>query len=57
MTWNDCLALGPTRLAQLIGCPITTAHSWMRRSGPPEWQREIFRQWVEAAMRAEARKK
>jgi uncharacterized protein YjcR len=42
MTWDDCLALGATRLAAILGCPVTTAHSWIRRSGPPDWQKAIF---------------
>jgi hypothetical protein len=57
MTWQDCLDLGPTRLSRLLGCPITTAHSWIRRSGPPEWQRQIFAEIVEAKMAAEAKKR
>jgi len=42
MTWDDCLALGATRLSAILGCPVTTAHSWIRRSGPPEWQKMLF---------------
>jgi uncharacterized protein YjcR len=42
MTWDDCLALGATRLAAILGCPVTTAHSWIRRSGPPDWQKSIY---------------
>lgn len=42
MTWNECLALGATRLAACLGCPVTTAHSWIRRSGPPDWQKAIY---------------
>lgn len=42
MTWDDCLALGATRLAAILGCPVTTAHSWIRRSGPPDWQKAIY---------------
>lgn len=42
MTWDDCLALGATRLSAILGCPVTTAHSWIRRSGPPEWQKQLF---------------
>jgi uncharacterized protein YjcR len=42
MTWDDCLALGATRLAAILGCPVTTAHSWIRRSGPPNWQKAIY---------------
>jgi len=42
MTWDDCLALGATKLAAILGCPVTTAHSWIRRSGPPDWQKAIF---------------
>ena len=42
MTWDDCLALGATRIAAILGCPVTTAHSWIRRSGPPDWQKAIY---------------
>jgi uncharacterized protein YjcR len=42
MTWDDCLTLGATRLAAILGCPVTTAHSWIRRSGPPDWQKAIY---------------
>jgi len=37
MTWKDCKALGPTKLARLIGCPVQTASSWIHRSDPPSW--------------------
>jgi uncharacterized protein YjcR len=42
MTWNECLAMGATRLAACLGCPVTTAHSWIRRSGPAEWLQPIL---------------
>jgi hypothetical protein len=42
MTWDDCLELGATRLSAILGCPVTTAHSWIRRSGPPSWQQTLF---------------
>ena len=51
MTWDDCLALGATRLSAILGCPVTTAHSWIRRSGPPEWQKQLF---LAAILRAES---
>ena len=49
MTWDDCLALGATRLAAILGCPVTTAHSWIRRSGPPDWQKAIYLAVIVAA--------
>jgi uncharacterized protein YjcR len=49
MTWDDCLALGATRIAAILGCPVTTAHSWIRRSGPPEWQKALFLPVIEKA--------
>lgn len=42
MTWDDCLKLGPTKLAAILGCKTTTASSWIHRSGPPEWQKKYF---------------
>lgn len=42
MTWNECLALGATKLAAYLSCPVTTAHSWIRRSGPAEWLQPIL---------------
>lgn len=42
MTWNECLALGATKIADCLGCPVTTAHSWIRRSGPAEWLQPIL---------------
>ena len=53
MTWQDCLDLGPTRLSRLLGCPVTTAHSWIRRSGPPEWQIPIFAAFISRKIEAE----
>ena len=54
MTWNDLLKLGPTRIAALLGCPVTTAHTWIRRrGGPPEWQREKFLAAAKAVMERE----
>jgi hypothetical protein len=52
MNWDDCLALGATKIAGILGCPVTTAHSWIRRSGPPEWQKTLFT----AAIAAEVKK-
>lgn len=46
MTWNECLALGATKLAAYLGCPVTTAHSWIRRSGPAEWLQPILAAYV-----------
>ena len=51
MTWDDCLALGATRLAAILGCPVTTAHSWIRRSGPPDWQKSIYLAVIVAAQK------
>lgn len=51
MTWEDCLALGATRLAAILGCPVTTAHSWIRRSGPPDWQKAIYLPVIVAAQK------
>jgi uncharacterized protein YjcR len=51
MTWDDCLALGATRLATILGCPVTTAHSWIRRSGPPDWQKAIYLAVIVAAQK------
>lgn len=48
MTWEDCLALGATKIAAILGCPVTTAHSWIRRSGPPDWQKAIYLTVIEA---------
>lgn len=53
MTWDDCLALGATRLAAILGCPVTTAHSWIRRSGPPDWQKAIFAAFISRKIEAE----
>jgi hypothetical protein len=46
MTWNECLALGATKLAAILNCPVTTAHSWIRRSGPAEWLQPILAAYV-----------
>ncbi len=46
MTWNECLALGATKLAAILGCPVTTAHSWIRRSGPAAWLQPILAELV-----------
>lgn len=46
MTWNECLALGATKLAAYLNCPVTTAHSWIRRSGPVEWLQPILATYV-----------
>ena len=48
MEWEDALSLGPTKLSRILGCPLTTAHSWIRRSGPPEWQKPHFLKTIEA---------
>lgn len=46
MTWNECLALGATKLAAILNCPVTTAHSWIRRSGPADWLQPILAAYV-----------
>jgi len=51
MTWDDCLAIGATRLAAILGCPVTTAHSWIRRSGPPDWQKTHYLSAIVAAQK------
>lgn len=51
MTWDDCLALGATRLSAILGCPVTTAHSWIRRSGPPDWQKTHYIPAIVAAQK------
>ena len=51
MNWDECLALGATRLAAILGCPVTTAHSWIRRSGPPDWQKAIYMPVIVAAQK------
>lgn len=56
MTWQQCLDLGPTLLSRYLGCPVTTAHSWIRRSGPPAWQIALFIPIIEQAIAAEAGK-
>jgi len=53
MKWENCLKMGPTRLAEILGCPVTTAHSWIRRSGPPEWQKRILAAEVARRMKRE----
>ena len=42
MTWNECLALGATRLAACLGCSVSTAHTWIIRSGPAPWLQPIL---------------
>ena len=61
LTWADVLALGPTKIARTLGCPVTTASAWINqtdRSGQPEWQRQWFlRAFVVEERRPTARKK
>lgn len=54
MTWKQCLDLGPTKLAALLGCPVTTASSWIRRSGPPDWLQPILAAHATKAQQASA---
>jgi len=42
MTWDDCLALGATKLAACLGCSVSTAHTWIIRSGPAPWLQPIL---------------
>lgn len=42
MTWKDVLALGPTAISRAIGCPVTTASSWIHRGGPAEWEQNLI---------------
>lgn len=57
MTWQDCLNLGATRLARILGCPVSTAHSWIRRQAtgksPAAWEREILIAFITAQIEAE----
>lgn len=53
MTWQQCLDLGPTVLSRLLGCPVTTAHSWIRRSGPADWQKVIYAEFISRKLEAE----
>lgn len=51
MTWDDCLALGATKIARILGCPVSTANSWINRSGPADWQKRIFLPIIAAAVK------
>ena len=53
MTWQQCLDLGPTALSRLLGCPVTTAHSWIRRSGPADWQKVVYAEFISRKLEAE----
>jgi hypothetical protein len=53
MTWKQCLDLGSTVLSRLLGCPVTTAHSWIRRSGPADWQKVIYADFISGKIEAE----
>lgn len=53
MTWQECLDLGSTRLSRLLGCTVSTASSWIHRSGPPEWQQHIFAEFISRKIKAE----
>ncbi len=50
MTWDDCLALGATKLAACLGCSVSTAHTWIIRSGPAEWLKPILAAHVTRAL-------
>ena len=51
MTWDDCLALGATKLAACLGCSVSTAHTWIIRSGPGEWLKPILAAHVAAQIK------
>jgi len=51
MTWNECLALGATRLAACLGCSVSTAHTWIIRSGPASWLQPILEAHVTQQMK------
>jgi hypothetical protein len=51
MTWNECLALGATRLAACLGCSVSTAHTWIIRSGPAPWLQPILAAHVTQQMK------
>lgn len=53
MTWQQCLDLGPTVLSRVLGCPVTTAHSWIRRSGPADWQKVVYADFIARNIGAE----
>jgi hypothetical protein len=53
MTWQQCLDLGPTLLSRVLGCPVTTAHSWIRRSGPADWQKVVYADFITRNIEAE----
>lgn len=53
MTWTQALALGSTKLSRILGCPISTAQSWIKGSGPPEWQRPLLLAFIESYTRKE----
>jgi len=56
MTWDECLALGATRLAEILKCPVTTAHSWIRRSGPAAWLKPILAAYVTRKIKPAAKR-
>jgi hypothetical protein len=51
MTWDDCLALGATKLAACLGCSVSTAHTWIIRSGPADWLKPILAAHVTRQMK------
>ena len=56
MTWNECLALGATKLAACLGCSVSTAHTWIIRSGPAEWLQPILAAHVTREMKRHNKK-
>ena len=42
MTWEEVKQLGATKISRILGCSVSTAHSWISRSDPPEWQQALY---------------
>lgn len=53
MTWQQCLDLGPTLLSRYLGCSVTTASNWVNRSGPADWQKVIYADFISRKLEAE----
>ena len=51
MNWNECLAMGATKLAACLGCSVSTAHTWIIRSGPAPWLHPILAAHVTREMK------
>lgn len=48
-SWEELKALGPTKLSRIFGCPVTTAHSWIKNGGPPAWLPKILVSYAETS--------